>query len=69
MAELKTYTVEFLKTRGLRYELEIEAESQEQADAAAEKVADAYISNNAFEGDLVDETTEVLDCYESDERR
>jgi len=67
MAELKTYTVEFLKTRGLRYELEIEAESQEQADAAAEKVADAYISNNAFEGDLVDETTEVLDCYESDD--
>ena len=67
MAELKTYTVEFLKTRGLRYELEIEAESQEQADAAAEKVADAYIANNAFEGDLVDETTEVLDCYESDD--
>ena len=67
MAELKTYTVEFLKTRSLRYELEIEAESQEQADAAAEKVADAYISNNAFEGDLVDETTEVLDCYESDD--
>ena len=62
MAELKTYTVEFLKTRGLRYELEIEAKTAKEAERMAEDR-----ERGPWDGDLQDQTTEVLDCYESDD--
>ena len=62
MAELKTYTVELEIVTTMRYEFEIEAKTAKEAERMAENR-----ERGPWDGDVQDQTTEVLDCYESDD--
>ena len=62
MAKLKKFTVELERTTVTQYEYEISAKSENEAIALAEKR-----SWSDSGGDVQNENTEVLDCYESDD--
>ena len=62
MAELKMYTVILETVTTMQYEFEIAAKTAKEAERMAEDR-----ERGPWDGELQDDTTDVLDCYESDD--